>query len=98
MSKNINVPAILNKMPNSNAKGQARSLYNANKIEELLELVKTKPELAPIMRALEGNDFSGSMENVPLYARPVHRGGKRTKRTLRKKRAARKTRRHSRRA
>lgn len=106
---NINVKAILSKLPNSNAKQEALSLLNAKKHNELIELVQTNPKLSNVMHALEKNDFSSSMENVPSNMLPnpnnmAKNGGKRARRTrhmLRKKRTlrkARKTRRHSRRA
>jgi hypothetical protein len=99
-------------MPNSANKMNALKL--ANKIEEasnnaekakygrLFSNLIAKPSMEPVRRALEGNDFSGNMANIPANMRPTannmaKKGGKRSlrkKRTLRKKRAARKTRRH----
>jgi len=94
--------SLLKSMPNSNAKKRALNLHKAGNGQGLVDLIQSEPSLAKLMNALEENDFSGSMENVPANMRPTANnmaktGGRRSlrkKRTLRKKRANRKTRRH----
>ena len=103
---NINMKSLLTALPKSDSKNKALALLNAGNIQGLFDLAQLpehKPNLHAVTSAFEGNDFSGSMENVPHNMRPnpnnmTRSGGKRSRRTRHKKRTLRKTRRHTRRA